>query len=219
MTTTTDVSKQAIELWDIADLKPHPRNAKKHSQEQIERLARSILRLGVNPPMIEPDGTIIAGHGRRLAVMHLGRTKIPVIVRRDLTKIECDALRIADNAAVSTEMDYDILTEETVRLSEEGFDLADLGMNDAEIKALTTDIGEIDDTAFTDDISAAVEDQKAENAKRESEIDEKQGPVAAAFGFKKVTTEQSRVIRGFMSKIEAETNLTGAEALVAHIVA
>ena len=215
--TTSSLPKQTVEFWDIGDIKPYPRNAKKHTDEHIDRLARSIVRLGVTPLQLEPDGTIIAGHGRRLALIKIGREKAPVIVRRDLSKVECDALRIADNAAVSTEMDYDLLGAETVRLSDEGFDLQDIGMTDAEIKALSTDIGEIDDTAFTDDITSAVEEQKTQNAEKELEIDGKEAPVAEALGFKKVTTAQSRVIRGFIARIEAETSLKGAAALVSYI--
>jgi ParB-like chromosome segregation protein Spo0J len=212
-----DTGKQAIEFWDIDRLIPYAKNAKKHSEEHIERLSRSIERLGVTPLQLKTSGEIITGHGRRLALIKLGRKKAPVIVRADLTDAEADALRIADNAAVSVEMNYDLLTEETVRLGEEGIEITDLGFTDAEIKALTTDIGVLDETAFTVDISAAVEDQKTENAKAEKAIDEKEGPVSEALGFKKVTTEESRVIRGFMAKIEAETGLKGAAALVAHI--
>lgn len=216
---TSEPNKQSIVMWDIEKLIPYAKNTKKHPPEQIDRLARSILRLGITPLQIEPDGTIIAGHGRRLALIQLGRTKVPVIVRKDLTKIEADALRIADNAAVSNEVDYDLLGEETVRLEEAGFDLGDLGLTETEIKALTVDIGEIDDTAFTVDISAAVEDQKAANAKAEAEVDGKEGPIGDALGFKKVTTGQSRVIRGWIAKLEAETSLKGAEALIKHILA
>jgi hypothetical protein len=219
----TEKSKQPIELWDIDKIIPYPKNPKKHSQEQVERLARSIERFGITPLQVEGNqegctpGLIIAGHGRRLSIIHLGRKKAPVIVRNDLSKMECDALRISDNAAVSNDIDYDLLGEETIRLGEEGFELSDLGMTDAELKALTTDIGEIDETAFTTDITAAVEEQKKDNAKKEAEIDDKEGPVGEALGFKKVTTEQSRIIRGFMARVEAETGLKGAAALVAHI--
>ena len=221
--TISSPPKQTVEFWDIGDITPYPRNAKKHTDEHLARLARSIVRLGVTPLQVEgnqPDctpGMIIAGHGRRLALMKLDRVKVPVIVRNDLSKLECDALRIADNAAVSTDMDYELLGEETVRLSDEGFDLQDIGMTDAEIKALSTDIGEIDDAAFTDDITTAVEKQKVSNAEKELEIDGKAAPVAEALGFKKVTTAQSRVIRGFITRIEAETSLKGAAALVSYI--
>jgi hypothetical protein len=213
----SDVSKLAIEFWDIADIKPYPKNPTKHAPEQVTRLARSIKRLGVQPLQLEPDGTIIAGHGRRLSLLELGRTKVPVIVRRDLSKAECDALRIADNAAVSNEIDYDLVSEEALRLSEDGFDLGDLGMTEEELRAMTTDIGEIDESAFSTDITAAVDTQKAENAAKEAAIDEKEGPVSEAMGFKKVTTTQSRLIRSWMAGVEASTGLTGAAALIEHI--
>jgi ParB-like chromosome segregation protein Spo0J len=224
MTMTSETGKRAIVLWPVADLIPYPKNAKKHSPEQISRLARSIARLGVSPVQVEPGkegcvrGQIIAGHGRRLAVLELGRALIPVDVRDDLTKIECDALRIADNAAVSNDVDYELMSAETVRLSEEGFELQDLGLTDAEIRALNTDIGVLDDSAFVSDIGGAVEIQKEINVAAETAIDTREGPVGEALGFKRVTTEQGRIIRGFIARIEVETGLKGAAALVKHIV-
>jgi ParB-like chromosome segregation protein Spo0J len=209
--------KREIQIWDIDRLIPHPKNPKKHSQEQVERLARSIEKLGITPIMVEPDGTIIAGHGRRLSLMFLGRKRVPVDVRDDLTKAQCDALRIADNAASSNEIDYDLLTEEAIRLSDDGFDLKDMGLTDKEIESMTVDIGEIDESAFTSDIVAAVEEQKIENKKAEAAADAKESPVGEVLGFKKVTAEQARHIRGFMARVEAETKLTGAAALVAFI--
>jgi hypothetical protein len=210
-------TKQPVAFWDIDKLKPYAKNAKKHSDEQIARLSRSIAKLGVTPLQVEPDGTIIAGHGRRLALLQLGRAKVPVIVRDDLTKDQCDALRIADNAAVSNDTDIGLLQEETIRLSDAGFELDAIGLTEAELTTLLQSEIAIDDSAFTDDISLAVEMQKAENLKSEAAVDAKESPIGAALGFKKVTTEQSRLIRGFMAKIEAKSGLKGADAFVAHI--
>jgi len=219
----TEAIKREIVFWDIDKLIPYPKNAKKHAQEHIDRLARSIAKLGLTPPMIEGNqpgctpGMIIAGHGRRLALLQLGRLRVPVDIRDDLTKTECDALRIADNAAVSNEMDYTLMTEEIVRLQADDFDVTALGMTEKEIALTTIDIGEIDDSAFTEDITTAVEEQKTENAAAEAAIDGKEGPVSEALGFKKVTTEQSRIIRGFIANIEANTSLKGAAALISFI--
>ena len=83
-----------IEIWDIKDLVPYEMNAKKHPQDQVEKLATAITKFGWTQPIVVwNNGEIIAGHGRRLAALHLGMKKVPVVVRSDLSKVEADALQ------------------------------------------------------------------------------------------------------------------------------
>jgi len=214
MTAETSLS---VELWPIEDLKPYEKNAKLHPDDQVEKLAKSIQKFGFNPIIVDKDGVIIAGHGRRLAAIKLGLTKVPVICRRDLTPEECDALRLADNRVASTAYDTDLLQAELVKLNDLGFDMDVMGFDDKELEFLTADLGAFDESAFTADIVQAVEEQKAENEKKKAEVDESASPIGDALGFKKVTVEQSRIIRAFMMKVEAETGKTGPAALIAHI--
>lgn len=52
-----------IEKRKIADLKPHPRNYRKHSEEQLLLIETSLEIHGQQRPVvIEDDGTILAGH-------------------------------------------------------------------------------------------------------------------------------------------------------------
>lgn len=52
----------------LADLKPYANNAKEHSPEQVELIARSIAEFGfLSPILIDNDKNIIAGHGRAKA--------------------------------------------------------------------------------------------------------------------------------------------------------
>lgn len=215
---TIDVTKLPTERWEIGLLKASPTNSKKHPQEHIEKLARSIAKHGIaNTIQVEADGTIIAGHGRWLAAQHLGWTHVSVIVRRDLTPEQAMALRIADNQTVSTEYDTELLKAELSMLKEADYDLTSLGFGDDELAKLTSDFGEIDDSMFVENIGEAVETQKTENAEKEKEIDQTAAPVGDALGFKRVTVEQSRTVRSFMAAIEAETGLKGAEAFVRFI--
>lgn len=208
-----------VELWDIDRLIPDPKNPKKHPQDQIEKLARSIIAAkGIaNPLNIEPSGKIITGHGRRLAALHLKMKRIPVIVRHDLSPEEAQALRISDNATVSNEYDTELLKANVQELADIGFDLDGLGFDAHELEKLTSDFGDIADDAFVEDITQAVEDQKTENAAKEREVDSAAAPVSDALGFKRLTIEQSRVVRSFMTTIESKTGKQGAEALVAYI--
>jgi ParB-like nuclease family protein len=218
MTTKIDVSKLPTERWEIDRLKPSPTNSKKHPQEQIDKLAKSIAKYGIaNTIQVEPDGTIIAGHGRWLAAKHLGWTHVNVIVRSDLSKEEAMALRIADNQTVSNSYDTELLKAELMILKEADMELDGLGFDDEELGKLTADFGEIDDSTFVDDITDAVETQKAENKEKEKEIDQTAAPVGDALGFKRVTIEQSRAVRVFMAAVETKTGLKGAEALVKFI--
>lgn len=206
------------ELWEIERIVPYEKNAKKHPSGQIEKLAASIQKFGwTQPIVVDRDGVIIAGHGRRLAAMKLGLAKVPVVCRRDLTPEEAGALRLADNRVASTEYDMTLVQAEIADLFATGFDLSLTGYDEKELSFLSTDLGDIDTSLFVDDVGDAVEAQKEANARRVEEIDMTAAPLADAFGFRRVTVAQSRAIRTFMTRIEAETGLKGAEALMVHI--
>ena len=58
-------SGPTIEQVSVRSLKPYPRNARRHSKDQIKQIAASITRFGFNNPiLIADDGEIVAGHGR-----------------------------------------------------------------------------------------------------------------------------------------------------------
>jgi len=70
----------AIEWRGISTLIPYARNARTHSDAQIAEIAGSIREFGfTNPVLIDPEGGIIAGHGRVLAARQLGMEQIPTI--------------------------------------------------------------------------------------------------------------------------------------------
>lgn len=209
----------AIQLWNVTDLVPYEMNAKKHPPEQVEKLAKLIEKSGWTQPIVVwGNGEIIAGHGRRLAAIHLGMKKVPVLVRDDLSKAEADALRLADNRVTSTEYDQSMIQDELRRLSEElegsNISLDDLGFDAKELDFSLADLGEIDGAMFTDDVGAAVENLQNENEASVGDVDAGAAPVGDALGFKRVTVVQSREIRGYMARIEAAVGSTGADALV-----
>jgi len=54
----------------IDKLTPSPRNARTHSDAQVDQIAASIQVWGwTNPILVTDVGTIIAGHGRVLGVI------------------------------------------------------------------------------------------------------------------------------------------------------
>lgn len=210
-----------IEIWDIDKLKPYENNAKIHDDKQVAKLADSIKRFGWTQPIIVwKDGSIIIGHGRRLAAIKLGQSKVPVIVRSDLSKIEADALRLADNRVTSVDYDMEMVSNEIRRLQEElnnsdvDLTLLDTGFDENELNFAIEDLGEIDDFSFVEDIGSAVEQQADQNRENISATDDIMAPVADALGFKRVTIAQSRQIRSLMSRAEATTGRKGSDALI-----
>lgn len=209
-------NEPVFEIWGIDQVRPYKNNAKIHSDEQVATLAALIEKHGwTQPIVVDRDGIIIAGHGRRLAAIKLGRTKVPVVVRRDLTPAAANALRLADNRVASTVYDIDLMQSELAELAlSEEIDLNILGFEGKELDFLASDLASFDESALVGDVGAAVEEQKTENVKKAAEIDAGSTPIGDAFGFKKITVTQSRRIRGFMNQCESETGKSGADALM-----
>jgi hypothetical protein len=79
-------------------LKPDPRNARTHSKGQVEQIVASITEFGfANPILLDPDGVLIAGHGRLLAAKSMGLAEVPTIELVGLSDAQKRALRLADN--------------------------------------------------------------------------------------------------------------------------
>ncbi|WP_276122708.1 ParB/Srx family N-terminal domain-containing protein [Pararhizobium qamdonense] len=213
------MTNKAVTLIAVADLVPYANNAKKHSDEQIEKLSALISKYGwTSPIVVDKDLVVIAGHGRRLAALNIGLEKVPVIVRDDLTKEEANALRLADNRIASSDYDLELEQAELALLADvEGMDLTMLGYSEHEVNFATQDLLDMEDTIFVEDIAGAVEQQKSENDAKTKEIDDVAAPVADALGFKRVTIAESRTIRDLMGRIEKNTGLKGVEALIGFV--
>ena len=122
------------ELVRLADLKPHPRNYKKHPDDQIEHIAESIRRHGFyRNIVIARDNTILAGHGvvQAYRQMNVG-DQVPVI-RLDIAPDSTEALKVlaGDNEIAKlgevddralTEILKDIRETDTAGLLGTGFD-------------------------------------------------------------------------------------------------
>lgn len=212
------LSTAPVESWEIERLIPYEDNNKKHPEAQVETLAISISEDGLTDPIVvEEDGTIIAGHGRRLALIKLGWTHAPVRVARGLTKTQARKLRIAVNKTVSNEYDTDALSRELAALGDLDIDLTSLGLSAKELSVLTEDVGELDLGAISTDIVEDVE-RHEEDVKTASDRAEKsEVPLAKAFGFKNVPVSGQRTITRFMGMIEAKSGLEGLDALLAHM--
>lgn len=207
-----------IELWAIDDVKPYEKNAKKHSPEQVKLIQSWILKAGWTQPIIvqRSTGSIIAGHGRRLAALALELKKVPVIAL-DIDDKGAMEMRLADNRIVSTDYDIHAIQDELGALRGLGVDLGMLGFTEKEFSFLDETIVVFNEEAFIEDITTAVEDQQVQNNQKQADTDEKDSPLSKAFGFKRLTIAQGRRVRAFMSFLEIETGKTGSDALLAYI--
>jgi DNA modification methylase len=126
------------ELRPLASLKPAPRNARTHSESQIEQIAASMKAFGwTNPVLVDESGVIIAGHGRVQGARLLGWTEAPVIVARGWTEAQKRAYVIADNRiAENAGWDAELLALEFAELGDLGFDLDVLGFSEVERRTI-----------------------------------------------------------------------------------
>lgn len=123
-----------VERRPIGDLKPYPKNARTHSDAQIEQIARSMREWGwTNPVLIDEAGGIIAGHGRVLAGQKLGLSEVPVMVAEGWSEAQKAAYILADNQlTLNGGWDMEVLSSEVKGLAEWGFDTSLLGFSDIE---------------------------------------------------------------------------------------
>lgn len=161
----------AVERRKVSDLTPYTRNARKHSDKQIEQIIASIKQWGWTIPiLVDEDGTIIAGHGRVMAANKMGIDEVPVMVARGWTQAQKHSYVLADNQiATNAGWDQELLALELSDLKEADFDLTLLGFSDREIsRSLQSLAPETADSILSGDlqfrvvVDCASEEQQAE---------------------------------------------------------
>ena len=92
------ISAEELITAPVAELVPYERNARTHSDEQVERLRRSLREFGfVSPILIDEERRVIAGHGRLLAAQAEGMESVPCVRVGSLTEAQRRAYILADN--------------------------------------------------------------------------------------------------------------------------
>lgn len=130
-----------IERRSVNELLPYAKNARTHSDAQIAQIAASIREWGfTNPVLIDPDNTILAGHGRVMALRRLGHDVVPVIVARGWSEAQKRAYVIADNQlALNAGWNDELLKVELSDLAALDFDTGLIGFSDAQLADLLRD--------------------------------------------------------------------------------
>lgn len=211
---TTNKLPGKITVLSIESIFPYDANAKIHDTKQVQKIAKSISQFGWDQPIVvDKDGVIIKGHGRRLAAISLGLKTVPVWVRDDLTPDQVKASRIADNRVAISDIDNDILQKE---LSELVFDMDGI-FDKKELDFFQADLGEFNADAFVDDVASEVTKQAEENLKKVEEVDAREVKIEKALGFKTIKGSDERDVVQFMAQIEAEYGCEGQEAFMAFV--
>lgn len=129
---------------DPRKLTPNPRNARKHSAEQIADLARLMREAGVIAPILTDErGVIIYGHARReAAILNIEAgderfLRYPTNVAKGWTEEQKRAVMLADNAiALRSTWDEDVLRIEIADLKLAGIDLGLTGFDSKALDSL-----------------------------------------------------------------------------------
>ena len=122
--TLTQAFAPVVEMRAAKDLKVNRRNARSHSERQVQQIASSVSAFGwLAPIVVDEEGTVLAGHGRLRAAQLLHMEAVPTIQVKHLTAERKRAFMLADNRlAELAEWDEELLKIELKELS--AFDLA-----------------------------------------------------------------------------------------------
>lgn len=142
-----------VETWKIEDLIPFHNNSRVHDEKNLKAIAASVDRFNwLQPIVVDKDGVIIMGHGRREAALQLGMTEVPVLVADWLTENEVAAAREADNMT----QDLSFFDYEKLNLNLGEIDWFDIDMTDFGFK-LDDELGShnVDEDDYTEEDAAA----------------------------------------------------------------
>lgn len=146
------------ELVSISKLVPNPKNANKHSQEQIERLAKIIDFQGQRSPVVvsKRSGFITKGHGRLMAMQKLGWDEIAVDYQDYLSEAQEYADIIADNEIARwAELDMSKVVDDL-----KGLDLGDIDLLGLKDNGFLSGVLGLEEDGNTEDIIGDKIDQE-----------------------------------------------------------
>mgnify|MGYP000927918717 CR=1 FL=1 len=152
-----------MEFIKVNEIKPHPENPRDHDDEQIQKIADSIERLGWGRPIIlSKDNYILAGHGAYIAAtekLHL--KEVPFVRMKHLhDSPEAKAYMIADNKLTDeSEWNYGKLEPIFEELELEGFDLQLTGFEDKELREVENKLEghqEVEEDNFDEEVTESM---------------------------------------------------------------
>ena len=139
---------ETIEI-KISELKPYPKNAKKHPPEQVKVVAQSIKEFGwAQPIVVDENNEILIGHGRYKAAKLLKLETAPCYIIKGLTEEQKKKLRLIDNKSNESDWDLELLKEELLELDFSSFPNINWGviLPEEEKEIIEDEAPEVDDT-------------------------------------------------------------------------
>ena len=144
-----------INYVSTKDITPYINNSRTHPQEQIDQIKASINEFGMCNPILVHNKTIVAGHGRFLALQQLEYKKVPTIDLSHLSDTQRKAYVIADNKiGENSKFNDELLKIELETLYKDGFNLDLLAFDDMEIQELDLDFDLFDDGIESNGVGA-----------------------------------------------------------------
>lgn len=119
-----------IEYLRTGSLTPYEKNARKHTDEDLETIIQSIEQFGFDDPIgiWSEKNIVVEGHGRLIAAKRLGIKEVPCIRLDHLSDEERKAYALAHNkTAEMSDWDFDLLEEELRALGGSGYDMTAFG--------------------------------------------------------------------------------------------
>lgn len=129
----------------IKAIRPDPKNPTRHPEKQIARIAASIEKFGyIDKLVVRPNGQLIAGEGRWLALQRLPQfEKIEVRVVDGLTEQHYRMLGLALNKLPDGSTTDDVILNEVLAgIVQEGEDPLGLGYSEKEIASILDHAGD-----------------------------------------------------------------------------
>ena len=128
------VDRGKTKRMKLSAVVPWDENPREHDEAQLEMLVRSIRAHGYCAPLVIQKGThrLVAGHGRRLALLRLAGAKDPMltVMEVDLTDQEAVAYAIADNRLTDlSTWNSELLRASLTYLNADEFDFASIGFS------------------------------------------------------------------------------------------
>lgn len=130
------MSDLEVELVQLSDVKLDPKNARTHSERNLDSIKESLRQFGQRKPIvITHDGMVVAGNGTVVAAKDLGWVQLSATrIPQDWSKEQITAYAIADNrTAELASWDSEILVPTLQELDKAGM-LEWTGFTDYELE-------------------------------------------------------------------------------------
>jgi hypothetical protein len=134
-----------LETVNISELKPLEHNVRKHGENQINELAKSVQQFGVTRAMvIDEDNNILIGNGLYFALQKLDKDKVECHRIKNLTETQKKKLILSDNKVYSLGSDDYTEIENYIKdiVADNDYDIA--GFDEEVLRSLTATVEELE---------------------------------------------------------------------------